>query len=181
MKKAFILLATLISLSGWAIAGDGVIELKGSYFTPSDKDFKDIYGSGLMYGTELTFGVWKNLDIWIGISYFSKSGQLTLTEEETSFKMTPISGGVKYRLSTGTVKFYGGLGLSYFTSKESNVIGDVTKNGLGYIVKVGSYVKVISRLVIDLYIDYSYCKIKPPDFGVNIGGIAAGIGLGYEL
>jgi len=181
MKKAFILLAILISLSSWAIAGDGVIEFKGSYFSPSDKDFKDIYGGGLLYGGEVTLGVWKNLDLWVGINYFSKTGALTLTEEETSFKMTPISGGVKYRLSTGTVKFYGGFGLSYFNSKESNVIGTVTKNGLGFITKIGGYVKIISGLVINLNIDYSYCKIKPPDFGVNIGGIAAGVGLGYEF
>jgi len=35
--------------------------------------------------------------------------------------------------------------------------------------------------LIDLYLSYSYCKIKPADFEINIGGIEAGIGIGYKF
>jgi len=181
MKRLFIILALSILLSGLAYAEGVIIELKGSYFAPSEKNFMDIYGAGLMYGGEATFRIWRNIEIWAEVNYFRKEGELTLTKDKTKLEILPIGGGLKYRLYFGRLSFYGGLGLGYFISEESNVIGDVTKNGLGYIGKIGSYIKIINGLLIDLNINYSYCKIKPPDFGVNIGGLTAGIGIGYEF
>jgi hypothetical protein len=41
--------------------------------------------------------------------------------------------------------------------------------------------KVTGGLIIDLHISYSYCKMKPADYRINIGGFEAGIGIGYEF
>ena len=134
-----------------------------------------------MYGGEVSVGVWRDLDLWLGGSYFSRKGELTFTKEETTLEIIPLGAGVKYRLTRGSLSFYIGLGLNYYQYKEKNPIGDVSEGGLGYIGKVGSYVKVTDGLLIDLYLNYSYCKIKPADFDVNIGGIEAGVGVGYRF
>jgi hypothetical protein len=77
-----------------------------------------------------------------------------------------------------TWKWPGEFNIMY---KESNPLGDVSKGGLGYIGKTGSYVNVSGGLLVDLYVNYSYCKIKPADFEINIGGIEAGGSIGYQF
>ncbi len=181
MKKLILIIISVIFLSGLANATDFIVELKVHYLSPSEKAFRDIYGGGMMYGGELSVDIWKELAIWFGGSYFSKKGELTFTKEETTLEIYPIGGGLKYKLSTGIFDLYAGAGLNYYQYKESNPLGDVSKGGLGYIGKIGSYVRVTGGFLIDLYVNYSYCKIKPADFKINIGGIEAGVGIGYSF
>ena len=181
MKKLTIIAILTVCFSGLAYTTDVVVELKAHYFSPSEQAFKDIYGGGLMYGGEVSVGVWKDLDLWLGGSYFSKKGELTFTKEETKLELIPIGVGAKYRILSGSFALYLGLGLNYYQYKERNPIGDVSDGGIGFVGKIGSYVTIIEWLVLDFYVDYSYCKIKPADFEINVGGIAAGIGLGYRF
>ena len=181
MKKLIIIFVTLIFLSSLTNAADIIIELKTHYLHPSEEAFRDIYGGGMMYGGEVSIGVWRGLGVWLGGSYYSKTGVLTFTKEETKLEIYPIGGGLKYTLSAGIFDLYAGAGLNYYQYKESNPIGDISKGGLGYIGKIGSYVKITGGFLIDLCLSYSYCKIKPADFEINIGGIEAGIGIGYEF
>jgi len=182
MKKTIIVLITAIFLSGLANASEFIFEIKGHYFNPSEKAFKDIYGGGLMYGGEATIAIWRNIELWFGGSYFSKKGELTFTKEETKIKIVPIGAGVKYLFPVlEIIDGYGGMGINYYSYKEENPIGEVSKDGIGILVKTGALVKVIKGLIIDVYINYSYCKMKPADFDINIGGIEAGMGIGYEF
>jgi len=181
MKKLVIIIVSVILLSGLANAADFIVELKAHYLHPSEEAFRDIYGGGMMYGGEVSIGVSRRLDVWFGGSYFSKKGELTFTKEETKLEIYPIGGGLKYRLSEGILSFYIGAGLNYYQYKESNPIGDVSKSRWGYIYKIGSYIKVIEGLMFDLYFNYSSCNIMPADFKINIGGIAAGVGIGYSF
>jgi hypothetical protein len=181
MRKLIIIFVTLIFLSSLSNASDVIVELKAHYLSPSEQAFKDIYGGGMMYGGEVSIGVLRGLGVWLGGSYFSKTGELTFTKEETKLEIYPLGGGLKYTMSMGIFYIYAGAGLNYYQYKESNPLGDVTEGGLGYIGKIGSYVKVTGGLLVDLYVNYSYCKIKPADFEINIGGIETGVGIGYEF
>jgi hypothetical protein len=71
--------------------------------------------------------------------------------------------------------------MNYYQYKETNPIGDVSEGGLGFVGKIGSYITIIEKLVLDFYVDYSYCKMKPADLEINVGGIVAGIGVGYRF
>jgi hypothetical protein len=181
MKKLIIIMVIIFLSSSFSNATDIIVEFKSHYLHPSEKAFGDIYGGGLVYGGELSIGIWKRLDIWVGGNYFSKKGELTFTKEGTKLEIYPLGGGLKYRLTSGVFNLYAGAGLNYYQYKESNPIGDVSKGGLGYVAKIGSYVKVTSGLLFDLYVNYSYCKLKPADFEINIGGIEAGVGIGYRF
>ena len=168
MKKLMAIIAVVLFCSGLASATSVMVELKANYFSPSEKAFKDIYGGGMMYGVELGIGAWNNLDFWVGGSYFSKKGELTFTKEETKLSIFPIGCGVRYRFSTEVFDFYGGAGLNYCRYKEANPIGEVSKGGLGYVGKIGSMVKITRELVIDLYLNYFYSKIKPAYYKVKV-------------
>jgi len=151
------------------------------YFSPSGQSIKDVYGSGVGFRAEATIFVWRNFAFWVGGSYFHKNGMLTFTEEDTELTILPIGGGIKYRKLFGDISLYLGVGLNYFQFKESNPIGDVSKGGLGYIGLLGGSVKLTEGLLLDVYSNYSYCKMTPADFEIDVGGLEIGIGLVYEF
>jgi hypothetical protein len=181
MKKWIGTTAVIFLLSGLANATDVLVELKAHYFHPSEEAFRNIYGGGMMYGGEASIGVLNGLEIWVGGSYFTKKGELTFTKEETKIEIYPLGGGLKYKISAGIFDLYAGAGLNYYQYKESNPLGNVSKGGIGYVGKLGSYINIAGGFLVDLYIDYSYCKLKPADFEINIGGIEAGVGIGYRF
>jgi hypothetical protein len=158
-----------------------IVELRAHYLHPSEKAFRDIYGGGIMCGGEVSVGIWRGPDVWFGGNCCSKTGELTFTKEEIKLEIYPLAGGLKYRLTTGIFDLYAGLGLNYYQYKESNPLGDISKVGSGYVGKIGSYVKVIGGFLIDLYVNYSYCRLKSADFKIDIGGIEAGVGIGYSF
>jgi hypothetical protein len=181
MRKLAAIIITNLCLSGSAIATDITFELKVHYFGPSDQAFQDIYGGGLMYGAEINIRAWESLDLWFGGNYFSKTGELTFTDEETELKLFTIGGGVKYRILSRIFALYVGLGLNYYQFKESNPIGEVSDGKLGLVGKIGSDITISGGLAVDLYVKYASCKIQPADFEIDIGGIMAGVGLGYKF
>jgi len=181
MKKIILVILVGLFVSSIGYASDVFIELKGIRFYPSEEVFKDIYGSGMAYGGEIAVGLFKNFDLWIGANYFKKTGELSFTKEETTIKIIPIGWGLRYRFSIGAVNLYTGGGISYYDFNETNPIGDVSTARMGYSLKIGGFVKIIKGLFIDIYFNYSYCKISPAAFEANIGGYSTGVGIGYYL
>lgn len=177
----------LFLFSDVVYGGKFLLEAKGMYFQPADQYFKDIYAGGsftdwISYGGEIGIKIWKSLEIWAGGHYFTKTGKLTFTEEETKIKITPIYGGIRLRLSKGKVSWYVGAGVGNFKYKEENPIGTVDKGDIGYIGQAGVIFKIIGALFIDVKGNYSYCKVKPAGVEeVNLGGIQGGIGIGFEF
>jgi len=182
MKKFALVIVVTIFFSGLTAAADFTVELKAHYFSPSEEAFRDIYGGGIMYGGEVSIGVWKEVEVWFGVSFFFKKGELAFTKEETEVKIVPFGAGVRYSHPVNEkINIYGGLGINYYSFKEENPLGEVSKGGLGPVMRAGGLVRVTKEFIVDVYVDYSYCKMKPADFNINVGGIEAGIGLGYRF
>lgn len=181
IKKMIIVMMVLSFLPKVAGPKDITVELKMSHFNPSHDAFKNIYGSGMMYGGELNIGVWKNFHLWFEGGFFSKRGKLTFTEEETKLEIVPVGIGIKYVLADWKVNLYLGIGLNYHIYREDTPIGNIRKGKVGYIGKLGGLVKIAGGLIVDFFTDYSYCKTQPADYEVNIGGLKVGIGLGYRF
>ena len=182
MKKIVALTAISLFLSGFANAGQVLFKLKGSYFSPWDKAFQDIYGGGMIYGIEASTGILKNIEMWIEAGYFSNKGKLSFTKEETRLRIIPVGGGIRYLQYEGIKKLYAcysDIGVNYYFYRESNILGTVIWGGLGFIGKIGLFVKVKGKMIIDFFASYSVCTMKPADFRINIGGLEAGIGIGY--
>lgn len=180
MKRLAIIAIFSLLLSELAAAGDVIFKIKGSFFYPSDSAFRDIYGGGMVLGVETSTELSKNFEMWVEGSYFSKKGELSLTREVTKLKLIPVGGGIRYKLPIRGFHLYGGLGINYYYFRETNRIGDVISGELGGTAKIGSLVQMKGGWILDIYLNYSYCKIKPADFKINIGGIEAGIGIGYR-
>jgi hypothetical protein len=176
-----VVLGALI-LSSLTLAKKGTLEANLGYFYPAfEEAFSDIYGGGLTYGGDLTINVWRNLGIWFGVSSFSRAGELTFTQEETQLSQMSFVLGANLTFLTSPVSFYAGLGVRLMSYKESNVLGEVKDTGFGVEAKLGIYKKILSDFFADLFVGISFCEMQPADFKINVGGIEAGIGIGYEF
>jgi len=170
--KRLVALGLMVFLA--SASASASIGLKGAYFSPSDLDFKSIYGSGWMYGGEITFNIVKGLDGWLDGGYFARTGVLSYTQEETKLTLVPVGGGLRYRILTGKIAPYIGAGARYCLYMESNVIGKVNDGGVGFVGKAGVLITIVQGIGIDLSAGYSSCKMKPADFEFNVGGIELG-------
>jgi hypothetical protein len=163
-----------------AISNGAVFKLKGGYFHPSDKDFRHIYGGGLKTGLEISAEVARNLELWIEAGFFAKKGELSYTKETTKLLIIPAGGGLRYVWPVGRLAFYSGAGLLYYRFRESNPLGTVDWGRPGLVAEMGGYLRLTGKLSADIFIRYSYCRMKPADFSFNIGGFDLGTGLAYE-
>lgn len=184
MKRILIFCLAVVISSSLAY-GKFLIEAKGIYFQPSDKNFKEVYGGGkfeewISYGGEIGITLGRGVGLWAGGHYFNKKGKLTFTEEETTLQITPVYGGIKFRSAESGVSPYLGVGIGYFQYKEENRIKRISKASIGYIWQIGLLFKA-GVIVIDFQASYSYCKVKPADVEANLGGLQGGIGLGFEF
>jgi hypothetical protein len=141
----------------------------------SESSLRNTHGGGIGYEAEVSFGVLKNFEVWLGSSYFYKS------QSGNRIKILPVGTGVKYGLSRGKFNFFGGVGLNYYTYEESTPAFNASKGGMGYVVKLGSNMKVMKESIIDFHINYSYCRVEAGGIRKNIGGIEVGIAIGYTF
>ncbi len=168
----------LLPISGWS-EGRNDINIRANYFFPSGKSFQDIYGRNLAFSAEMNVKVWKSVYLWLIGSYYDQEGSLSSTQERTEMMLVPLGGGVKLKFQAGNISPYVGLGPVVIIYKESNPIGLAKGSGTGFIGQAGLNLKVTARLFFDISVTYSYCRVKPQNIEADIGGIQAGLGIGY--
>jgi opacity protein-like surface antigen len=176
------LIALALVLTAGATHGEGVsLEVRGAYFSPSDKTFRDIYGYGISWGGEIGFRVSRRAAAWVGGDYFSKTGKLGLTEEDTKIRIAPLAAGAKYYLALAKLRPYLGAGVAYVQYKESNSIATIEKGALGLIGRVGLLAVLGTGIFADIQGTWSTCSVQPAEVRANLGGFSFGAGLGFEF
>lgn len=164
-----------------AAAGDVSVLFKGGYFRPSDATFKQIYGPGAIFSLEINAGISKNFAVWVEGSRFSRTGMLTLTGEPTWLWLIPMGAGLRFTLPAGPLQFYVGAGGGYFKLVETNRIGTVIPGRLGAIATAGVLFQAPGGWIIDAGLKYSLCRMRPAEFAFDVGGLEAGLGVGYRI
>jgi opacity protein-like surface antigen len=176
MNKALLIGSLVLAVAG---ACFGSAEFKATYFTPSDSNFKSIYGSGPQFGFDGSFPIATSVDLWIGVDYFYKKGKTSFTQEETKLTLVPVEAGVRYRFLPGqTLSPYVAAGVEYVLYvEESKPLGKVTSGGVGFLGKAGFLVSFLKWMGLDVGVGYSYCSWTPADFKINVGGLEITAGL----
>lgn len=163
------------------------LEISGSYFFPSEKVFRDIYGPGGEFGLDIGRAIWKNIEFHLEAQFYTQSGELTFTRERTRVKILPLGAHLRYVFLKKGLHFYAGTGLCYCFFQEKNPIGKVDDGRLGLSARIGGYKKIkglkkfIKHFIIDAYVSYRYCEIKPAEVKIDIGGASFGMALGFEF
>lgn len=180
MKRTHLrlLIAAILVLTAGKAWGAGFsLTLKGGYFMPADQVFKDVYGSGPIFGAEFAAPLAGGLHVWTGAEIFTKKGLLPVTEEETSARIVPVFAGLRYHVGSSSVRPYLGAAAGYFMLHEENPLGTANESGFGFLVRGGLLVKIAGPLSLDLHGNYSGCTIKsddPDPLEAKIGGLQAG-------
>jgi len=157
------------------------IEIIANYFTPEEGVFKDTYGSGLMEGAELNFGLWDMLEMWVAIKNFSKRSEPDTAGLESSIRYIPLEGGLKIRFNKGLINPYLGAGIAYHQYKEDLSTREINEKKIGFLGQAGCFVKIAENLVLDVYAHYRHCRIDIETEEINCGGLHFGAGLGFEF
>jgi len=181
LKIVLILALLVVPASGTISASGLTIEARGTFFMPTDETFRDVYGSGPSWGGELGFRISDRLTVWAGGDYFSASGKLVFTEDETKIRIVPLSAGAKYFPVSGVVSPYVGAGVGYFQYQETNSIGTVEKGAVGLVARLGLLIKLGPAFFADVQGGWTTCSVQPLEVQANLGGFSAGLGLGFEF
>jgi opacity protein-like surface antigen len=177
--SVFLIAAVALITSGTAWGGGFSLAVKAGYFLPADDVFKDVYKNGPVFGAELAISALQNLDIWAGAEIFSKTGTLTFTEEPTKIRIVPLTAGLRFRFSSGSVSPYLAAGGGLYLYNEENVLGTTSGSGFGFVGQGGVLIEVSNVIALDLHGRYGVCKVKPEDIeeSVDLGGFRAGAAL----
>ncbi len=159
------------------------VEGRIAAFIPDSERFRDIYGTvGPSYQIEITWptcGCWMG---WVNASYFCKDGESDPLKDDTSIRIIPLSGGIKYAWHfSKCTEAYIGAGPSYswvrIRDDSSFVKTEIDKQVWGGVFKSG-----LSRswgwFYTSIFFDYQWhyakeqqCRsIGGPLFGGSIGG-----------
>ena len=187
MKKALVLLGVFFLLAGLgnnAFAGEFKICLHTNYYAPTDPIYKDVYGSGgMMFGGSLSYAFLKKFELRAEYNYFQKNGQMTFTEEDVTLTLNPIILGVRYRILDKNISPYLGAGLGTLLYKEKlpERLEQVSEQTMSFHFEGGIYLNLTQKLFIDLNFRYALASAKPSNEKIQLGGIRAGIGIGYAF
>lgn len=182
------------------LSRDVILEFKGAYFHGTSSRFKKIYSGGALFGPELTvqFCDCSNWYGFLSVDYLSKNGHSIGLQSPTRVTLLPIGIGVKYFTQFTCwecADFYIGLGFQplrvHTHDKSGFVIPKLTKWGMGGIVKTGAYIDLSGNFLLDIFVDYSFARVKNHEtqaptgpvipLNASVNGVIFGAGLGYRF
>ncbi|MCX6562521.1 MAG: hypothetical protein NTU60_02820 [Candidatus Aminicenantes bacterium] len=180
-KAKILALTILLAPAGIAFGETASIQVRASYFHPSDGVFKEVYGGGTSYGAVLTVRLWKGFSLWAEGDFFQKKGRTTFTREQTEFRLIPLAGGLRYDFFPSRTSPYLAAGVGYFLSHEKNDMGSVDRKDIGYVVQAGLRLYAGKTVIFDVQGSYSTCKVSSSGVSADLGGIRGGLSLGFAF
>lgn len=170
------------------------IEFKAGYFFFSNDKMQDVFDQG---GLDLqicgSYPIWRWIQIYGSVEYISRHGRSLKGHQRTSIWEIPLSLGPKLvaRINP-SAHYYFTMGPRYFFvhvhNHSSFVDKNVSQNGIGGFVSTGFNFFPIPHLLIDIFGEYSYCRLhfhpsKKNVYGeaAQVGGFTFGVGLGYAF
>jgi hypothetical protein len=188
MKKIMAItfsLFLMMSLSSPALGQMFKIGSHVNYYSPKDSIYKEVYGKGgPMFGVSLSRNIFWKIEIRAEVNYFQDKGGMTLTEEEVKFTLMPIVVGTRVRvIETNRLSAYIGAGFDFCLYKEDlpDRFDDVSESATGYHFEVGTYVYLFRGFYGDIQIRYLKLDAEPFEERIKLGGLRAGVGIGYRF
>ena len=150
----------------------------------TDAMFKEIYSSGkTVFGGAVGVEFGLGLEARLEASFLSFDGKTTLTAEDSTFTLTPLTAGLRYYFLPGRFRPYAGAGLAYCLYKETGPerFEPVSEGSLGFQAEGGLCVELGPMFYVDVNARYIAAKAKPFDESFNIGGLRGTLGLGVRF
>lgn len=172
-----------------------IFQVRASYFRPFSHTFRKLIhgGAGVNYALETTVPVWRGLNVWAAVDYFSRGGSMIGIHRTVHIMMVPITLGLKYIywFNRYYALYGGGAGKYYFVETVNRVFPmhkTTHRDGLGSVFEVGNLF-CFNHFLIDIFSSWSFKTMHglhdlPPNAkssSMKLGGWNAGVGLGYKF
>ena len=170
-----------------------ILEVRFSYFRPSSELLRKIYDNGgINYELTASLPVWRRLNIWEAVDYFSKDGRSLGGHQKTEIRIIPLTLGLKYIYDIKKFSLYGGLGFRYFfvhvKNHSESVDRSISENGLGGVVEAGIMYQFLKHWVADVFGSYSFKELHThtsrdnvKTHSLEVGGWNVGGGIGCKF
>lgn len=185
--KLFIILFLVSYLSPVCAEFESSIEFRSAAFFHSSERFREIYDDvGASYQLEASTELWRCLDAWANVDWFSKHGKSDGFKDPTKVEIANFSFGIKYpyQFCSQLVGYLGigpSLGRIWLKDKyRCHCRRSVSKFIAGGVLKSSVYYFFNRCLFVDVFLDYLY---QPVHFhrNVDIGGVKIGLGIGAQF
>lgn len=165
------------------------VGLSVGYLSLKDEVFQEVYGNGgIYYNAELSFVLpfsTRYLDVWTGVSQYQADGKSTVFDEDTRLKITVFSIALRYLIKPAKLTPFFGLGLDYYSYKETLPEGFIVQSvggyALGFHVQGGVYFRLTPGFLAKLLVKYNAAKTTENGIEVNLGGMEYALGLIYRF
>jgi len=171
-----------------------LLELKAGYFFFYDSKMSKVYKEG-GYDIQLcgSTPLWKWLQIYASAEFLEKEGKSLNGDQKTRIWEVPLSLGLEAAATINKkVQYYFTVGPRYFFVHVHNSSHYVNKrlneDGLGGFLGTGFHFFPYRHLVIDLFGEFSYCRLHFHSHkenvharSVQVGGFVFGGGIGYAF
>lgn len=160
------------------------IEIRCAAFFPASNLFRKIYCEvGTDYQVEASRRIYRHIEAWANAAWFSAHGQSLGLHNDTNVNIGNISLGVKYLHNISeNFDIYAGIGASVARLHLKNCghgsDESVSKYSFGGVAKSGVRAYLYKNIFLDLFVDYAYLPTHLKR-NVNIGGVKAGLGVGF--
>jgi hypothetical protein len=157
----------------------GTIEFLTGRCSISEPRFKTIYeDTGSIQGVSLSGSVFFNLNLYLDVKTLTRTGTLSFSKEKTTFRMVPISAGLRYILPLPIAHPYLGAGADWYFYNEDNPIETVLDATTGYHLLAGVYVHPFENvpLAVNLRIKFTKADAVMEGVPVSLGGTEYGVG-----
>lgn len=146
--------------------------------TFSEDQYDNVYdGTPITINIDLAYKFWKTVEAFVHTDMLSTDGNLTLTGEDTTLKITPLEFGLRYLLEMKNQKNqkiypYIGAGAGMYMIKEENFIGTFDESKFGFFAEGGIRFYVAGSFFVDAKLKYISISVDTTTNVSNIGGLA---------
>jgi hypothetical protein len=184
IKVAGVVAVSVVLFTGAAWGAGVAVTLKGGFFAPTSEVFREVYSGGLIFGVDVAVPIGGVFQAWAGADLFSKTGLLTVSEEETKVRIVPLYLGVRCEFGKGALRPYLGAAAAYFLFHEENPLGTISDGGLGYLTQAGVMARLGGAVWVDVHGGYRGCTLKSDGadpIEAKLDGFSAGLGLAFRF
>lgn len=189
MKQKGILILVVLFITASVLPGASgggkkmFVEIQGAFMLPSDGDFKDIYGSTVIYPRgKAGYKFGDHFYAFFGCGFFSITGETPVLKEESKSKQKicqigcgyegDISEQLQFRLEAGGANF----------SYDEEAFGETVDGSKFGIYLGGSLVYNISNTFFATFnLGYMGASDEVGGIDIKLGGVHTGIGIGFRL
>jgi hypothetical protein len=152
-------------------------------FQASSGDYRDIYGeTAVMPELKITYKIFKNFTLWGGFGLVSKQGFIEEVAEAAEIRQNLFSIGVGYAQKlSARLRLRGELGLAAITFKEEALGAILKGSGLGWKLGADLDYFIAKKLFVFLAGAYSAASDDVETGKIDLGGLQAGLGLGFAF